>query len=354
MKIIKPALLSAIVIAVIVFITANTLPMEKDYDDQWKKVDSLVNLRQPRSALEIVDEIYQLSKSENNTPQAIKANLYRIRLISEFEEDHLVKAIQNIQEEITTAEFPEKQLLHSILGDLYMRYFQMNSYQILERGRLLNIESEDIQTWDAHKLLTAAGEHFEASLEPVTELQQTGLAAFSAILDEKKDSKLYRPTLFDLLAHRAIGFYSSSQSGITVAADQFKPDKPQYFSPVATFTKIRNYRKRNRMPTQQSQSGFTRICWNFILMQQPLRHALMPTSKDWHSFMTMLLSKTPTASISRHLQIYMHSTATHHIRQISPLSWQNFTTCWQANTTLMQATITAGKERRLLISVKQP
>jgi len=238
MNLLKPAILIVTLAAIVVFITANMPPMDKNYDEKWKEVDSLVNLNQPRSALESVEQIYQLARIAQNSPQLIKANLYRIKLMADFEEDHMVKAISTIQKEIEDAGFPDKQILHSILGDLFLRYFQMNRYQVLDRGKIAGDAGNDIQTWDAAKLLGTAASHFEASLVPENELQNTDLKPFAAILDEKKDSKIYRPTLFDFLAHRAIGFYSSGESGITTAADQWKPDHADYFSSAERFINL--------------------------------------------------------------------------------------------------------------------
>ncbi len=90
--------------------------MDKNYDDKWKQVDSLVSLNQPRSALELVNEIYKIAQNEQNSPQLIKANIYRIKLMADYEEDYLVKAISEIKTEIKSAGFPEKQVLHSLLG----------------------------------------------------------------------------------------------------------------------------------------------------------------------------------------------------------------------------------------------
>ena len=235
MNLIKPAIFFASIAALIILITANVSPMEKNYDEKWKKVDSLVNLRQPRTALELVEEIYKSAKKEENTAQVIKSTLYRIKLTAEFEEDHLVKTISELEQTLSHSAFPEKELLHSITGDLYMRYFQMNRFQLLERGRIENFESDDISTWDAHALIKKAGMHFDSSLLPAENLQKIDLSSFSAILDEKKDSKLFRPTLYDFLAHSAIDFYSSSAAGITNAADQWKPDKTEYFAASERF-----------------------------------------------------------------------------------------------------------------------
>lgn len=238
MKLLKTALVITTIVALIFFITANKPPMENNFDEKWKQVDSLVSLSQPRTALDIVEEIHASAKADENPAQVIKANLYRIKLMAEFEEEHLVKAIGKIKLEIETATFPEKELLHSILGDLYLRYFQQNSYQILDRGRLQDFSGDDLQTWDAALLLKTAEDHFQASIQSAADLQKIDLKAFSAILTEQKDSKLFRPTLFDFLAHRAIEFYLSGESGITLAADQWKPDHADYFAAAGRFINI--------------------------------------------------------------------------------------------------------------------
>jgi hypothetical protein len=104
MKLLKLAFFIAILSAIVLFITANIPPMDKNYDDKWKQVDSLVSLNQPRSALELVNEIYKIAQNEQNSPQLIKANIYRIKLMADYEEDYLVKAISEIKTEIKSAE----------------------------------------------------------------------------------------------------------------------------------------------------------------------------------------------------------------------------------------------------------
>src|ERR1039457_2815177 len=69
------------------------------YDKQWKQVDSLSNAGLPKSAIEIVDRIYFLSKMENNKPQYIKSLIYRFKLQSDFQEDILVSTIRDLKSE---------------------------------------------------------------------------------------------------------------------------------------------------------------------------------------------------------------------------------------------------------------
>ena len=50
-----------------------------DYEAAWHKVDSLVNEGLTRSALDIVEEILNTAKDENNQPQIIKSLFYKLR-----------------------------------------------------------------------------------------------------------------------------------------------------------------------------------------------------------------------------------------------------------------------------------
>nr|NQU90990.1 hypothetical protein [Bacteroidota bacterium] len=235
-KIILPILVTLVLT---IIITANISPMEKDYEKLWSKVDSLDKLSQPRSALLVIDEIYELAKSDRNTPQIIKANLYRIKLIAGFEEDYIEKAITQIQTEIKSAGSPEKQVLNSILGELYLRYYQNNRYKILDRSQVENVVLKDIKTWDVSTIFEHASQCYQKSLEDPKELQKTKLAAFSAILIEEDDSKSYRPTLFDFLAHRAIEFYQNEETGVTKPAKQFTLNQPFYFDEARKFINLK-------------------------------------------------------------------------------------------------------------------
>lgn len=232
------AAMAALAIFFLLTVTANRVAMPVNHEEQWKKVDSLVAIGQPRSAMEVVDRIYRNAKNQRNQPEILKAHIYRIRLMSEFEEDYLRKAIELTEAELLQAEFPERQILHSICGELYMRYFQANRFQILERGIVSSEPSGDISLWDARQILGKATEHFKQSIEPADRLASQKIETFSAILEEKENSRIYRPTLYDFLAHRAIEFLSSAESGITRAADQWKPDSPDYFAPAGEFVRI--------------------------------------------------------------------------------------------------------------------
>lgn len=221
-----------------VFFIANTPAMQKDYDKLWQRVDSLSALSQPRSALEVVEEIHRLAAAENNTPQLLKAGIYRISLMANLEEDYFPKAISQINEEIEQSEPPATQVLHSIAGELYLKYFQANRYQILQRSTIGGYSNDDMLTWDAAKIHKEAADHFLQSLENKKELQKTDITNFAAILEREKQSEIFRPTLYDFLAWRAIDFFGNNETDVKVAAQQLIPTEEKYYDQAADFINI--------------------------------------------------------------------------------------------------------------------
>ncbi len=209
------------------------------YEQDWKKVDSLVSKGLPQSALNMVDAIYDKSQKEDNHPQYIKAILYKIKLKSDFEEEFIEKIIQDMQLQIAKAETPVKQILHSITADIYWRYYQANRYKFLDRTTAVNIEKEDIRTWDLKTLLNEVINNYQASLENSDELKITDLKAYDVILETTKESKKYRPTLYDFLAHRAVDFFMNDESSIIQPVYKFELDKEEYFSKALTFSKLK-------------------------------------------------------------------------------------------------------------------
>ena len=221
----------------ILFISLTAISQNQNNDD-WKMIDSLSGIGQAQTALDLVIRIYDQSKSASQADQFVKASLYRMKLESDFQEDYFETGIARTQLEIQTAQAPVKQILHSILAELYWRYYQNNRWQILNRSETSNFAADDIKTWDTKKLVTACVENYELSLTGKELLKNTPVSSFSEILIKQKDSEKFRPTLFDFLAHRAIDFYSSSEAGLTKPAIIFLMDKAGYFAPSADFTAV--------------------------------------------------------------------------------------------------------------------
>lgn len=211
---------------------------QKDYSRQWAKVDSLENLGQNRTSLEVVMQIFESSKQNNVPDQTIKALIYKAKLESDFKEDSFQEALAFTKSELENSSGPVKQVLYSIMAQLYWDYYISSSWQIDGRTPLIDQNSEDIKTWDTRKFIDVCTNYFLLSLSNENEIKNTALSNFESILESKKNTRYLRPTLYDFLAHRAIGFFTQAHTGTSISAKAFKLNSADYFASAADFVKL--------------------------------------------------------------------------------------------------------------------
>ncbi|HOV11626.1 MAG TPA: hypothetical protein PLL90_07670, partial [Bacteroidales bacterium] len=200
-----------------------------DYSKLWAKADSLVNKGLTRSAIEVVQVIYEKAKTENNTGNFVKAVTYKLRLESYISEDDYVKEINDLSKEAAEAQFPIKPVLHSMIAEVYWKYYQNNRYKFLNRTETVDFVPEDIRTWDLRKIIEQCIKYYQLSLEDEASLKNTAINVYDEILVKQgSESKNFRPTLYDFLIHRAIGFFSNEEPGLINPLNKFEIDKEDY------------------------------------------------------------------------------------------------------------------------------
>ena len=74
-------------------------PKGSSYEKEWKKVDSLAAKGLNKSALDVVNGIYDKAKSENNASQYVKAIIHRMKFEQYMEEYSLVEALNKLNKE---------------------------------------------------------------------------------------------------------------------------------------------------------------------------------------------------------------------------------------------------------------
>jgi alpha-2-macroglobulin-like protein/alpha-2-macroglobulin family protein/MG2 domain-containing protein len=227
--------ISSIILLCLVSLMLNAQSNNNSYEKNWKKVDSLITKKGlTQSALQEVNNIYALAKKEKNDAQLIKALLYKMNLQEATREDAVQKNIKNLEEEINNAQQPAKSILTSILAETYWNYFQQNRYNLYDRTNTTNFKKEDIATWtidDFHKKISAL---YLSSVNDEKLLQQTKLQTFDAIII-KGNARYLRPTLYDLLTHRALEYFKSDESDINKPAYAFEIDNAEAFAAANVF-----------------------------------------------------------------------------------------------------------------------
>ncbi|GAC1449792.1 MAG: hypothetical protein NVSMB7_11890 [Chitinophagaceae bacterium] len=209
-----------------------------NYASLWKKVDSLSTKKGlTQSALEEVNKIYALAKKEKQGAQVIKALLYQANLQQSTEEDADNKTITQWKQEINATNKPAKSILQSILAEKYYYYFQQHRYQLYNRTATVNFTKEGIATWGVNDFHERIAQLYLASVKDEKRLQQTKLDMFDPIII-KGNTRYLRPTLYDLLAHRALEYFKDGDRDITNPAYEFEINDAAYFSSAVEFTQL--------------------------------------------------------------------------------------------------------------------
>ncbi|WP_417290228.1 alpha-2-macroglobulin family protein [Corallibacter sp.] len=210
-----------------------------NFESLWKQVEAFDAEGLPKSALKIVEQISEKAKKTNNKPQIIKALLHKSKYALILEEDAQLTIINDFKVEISQSETPTKNVLESILADLYWQYFQQNRWKFYNRTKTDDkVNETDFRTWDLETLFSEIKKHHNNALQNGLILQQTSLETYDELLILQKNSKTFRPTLFDLLAHNALDFYKTNENSITKPAYKFEIDNPNYLSDVKTFSRL--------------------------------------------------------------------------------------------------------------------
>ena len=211
----------------------------KDYEELWKKVETFENDGFPKSALKIVNEISTLAIKDKNSPQQIKTLLIQSKYAMTLEEDAQLKVMDDFKNAIAKSESPAKNVLENILATMYWEYFQENRYKFYNRtNTTAKVDETDFQTWDLQTLFNEIHLHYKNSLESDLILKKTDLVAYDAILLKRNNSKLFRPTLYDLLAHNALEFYKTDETSITQPAYKFEINDPAYLKEAKAFSTL--------------------------------------------------------------------------------------------------------------------
>lgn len=214
-------------------------PIGDDYNKEWKTVDSLAKKGLNRSALELVNQLYEKALKEDNSAQQVKSLIYKVKFASFMEEDALLKSIAELEDEAKVVEFPTKPLIHSMLAQIYWQFYQNNRWRFMNRSETVNFDNKDVATWTLEHIVKRVDEHYQASLQPRDSLKGVKMEVFDAVLQNGEYTRSLRPTLYDFLAHRAIDFYMNTEPEIIQPAYKFEVEGEKYFAPAREFIDLK-------------------------------------------------------------------------------------------------------------------
>ena len=207
------------------------------YDQEWKRIDSLMNKKNlPKSALLEVNKVYAAAKKDKQEAEWVKAIIYKSHL-QEAEDRDINLSIKDLEGEISTAPPSVKALLKSIEAEELFQYLQSHRYQVQNRTAIITDTSTDISTWTITGFEMEIRSLYLSSLDDAVQLQRTKVDTFDAILI-KGNARDLRPTLFDLLAWRALDYFRMDLSGELKTSDDQLMENSALFSEAPFFMHV--------------------------------------------------------------------------------------------------------------------
>ncbi len=182
------------------------------YDAFWKEIENLEKERLHKSALEMVEQVFEMAKRETNQAQIIRSTIYRIKYFSVLHEDGFERSIRLLEESMPQYQSATLHYFHFLLGKLYNDYYQSNSFLINQRSVTQGIELNDISTWDKSLFKDRVIKNLEIATSS-SHFMNLPLEDFKGIIDTIDRSNLFFPTVYDVVAHDAISILASSGHG---------------------------------------------------------------------------------------------------------------------------------------------
>ena len=210
---------------------------QTSYNNIVFKIDSLIEVGLPKSALKEVTKLNVLARKENNVAQIVRATIYNLKFQSYIQEDALVSIIRTLKSDIDHSAYPVKPILQSFLADMYWQYYQDNRYQFAGRSKLTK-PAIDFRNWDFSSLIDETIKLYKLSLKDVEEEQNTPVNILDGILIGDKNTRFLRPTLYDLLLHRSFKFFLAEEPAITKPKLPFTLNHADFFSDAKTFANL--------------------------------------------------------------------------------------------------------------------
>lgn len=209
------------------------------YVNEWAEIETLRQQGLPKSLAPKVDTIYRLALAEQNYEQLIKAVIFQINCIGLLDENDegANRIFNNLKKDAETIPQPAKSIVYSMIGQMYEEFYNQNAWTINRRTHTA-ADPEDIHTWDARRLAEEAVRYYQLSLEDTKTLQGEPIDSYKDILFDGYHVD-YQPTLYDLLANRALAYYSSDFNIHSLPQQVFVIDNPDYFTDAQAFSNLK-------------------------------------------------------------------------------------------------------------------
>ena len=222
---------------------AQNKPIMNDntYSTLWQQVADMEKKSLPKSASDAVNTILKQAVKDKNSPQVIKALIHQGKYDLAIDTKNDTMMFHNLKQMLqSTKDVTEQSVLHSMLAELYLQYYNNDSWNIKQRTQLVDFVPEDMKEWTKNNFFDKVVTHATASLTPQAALEKAEVKTYAAVVNLGKDSREYYPSMFDFLALRALDILKQIDEDQDLSRSLTKAgiDKKSLFSPAKDFVQL--------------------------------------------------------------------------------------------------------------------
>jgi uncharacterized protein YfaS (alpha-2-macroglobulin family) len=206
------------------------------FQKEWLAIDTLIIQNDlTKTALAKVDQVYRKAKQKQLPDQVVKSLVYRFSLEKRVTDNNPDRSINQLRAEIAASADPvQKSVLYSLLATQYLQYFSGRRWQLYNRTTTMEEKQESIATWSTEDFRAAIVKYFNLSIASKSLLQQKKIESYEAVIIPGNSRRL-RPTLYDLLAHEAIGYFKTADVYSNKPVDAFVITNPASLGYIKEF-----------------------------------------------------------------------------------------------------------------------
>ena len=195
----------------------------KKYTDRWHKIKKARQNEQYKKAIRITQRLFRKANRQNNPQQEVKA--LRIshelrREIPSLEPDFVFK---NLKKLAKSDDFLSRSLGYAMLAERYDEAYQMVPSLMIDSNKNGPLfDNPLITSWTRYKFRKAIHKAWEKALKPRDKLSQLYAGVFDEVIKGDSTLRDYRPSLFDLLAYKAVDYYQNGDGAYYTKAVNFQ------------------------------------------------------------------------------------------------------------------------------------
>ena len=222
----KNALILTLLLACVTLIPAGA----QTYNTYWKNLKTAEQKSLPQTALSISKSIFTKAEAEKNSPQMLKAFVWRMNYLQRKAPDSVRVCLAELEQWTLRAQKPtDRAVLHTLMAQAYNRYVSAKSWNINQRTETEpGVVPDDMDEWGANLFKEKVNSHVEQALRDSALLLATSARSYVPFVEPGSTSALYGHNLYHLLVMRNI--LSMEEMDSVLDAEFFRPKIRQLYA----------------------------------------------------------------------------------------------------------------------------